>query len=504
MGCTNSTPSKGPGPKPVKVGVQDTSIKPAPAPKPPPLTSIPEDEVEWETNPLWPQIIQREWEVAVASGKEPEFKSAFQDDAFVRVRRWLDEEHPACASAGTIEDMGKFEFPTSHGPCQLPARYFVTLDDDQTGLLYSLALVIAPPLKEEADQELWLISGSALNTPEMKGGQQAILRLLSLMQKGDVNVKHALVHIFMGSDMVTCKFDTTSTEPTITMLSDSPSSEFKESNDELAENALEDGEEARGIFQPLMLRTVVQRVSLEYPNGTVWDEGEFSFSVGEEPYLHPTRLIVVRDPKKMHETFDSAAFKMFIPGDDFEKELTLMRNLSPQPELGGVVSITLVVGLAPNTLWPKCGAFIDGAVFKAADAALIEYAKNVYSTGQSFTFKAAVAMGADRKVYKVVGNSPDFPYKPKQVKDQPKPVASPGQSSEEGKRQYTSLEAFSVSIEEIKGEITKETSDRGQAETNNDTSANPSLAEPAKDAIKHKLSDNDLPQTAQSTQILVA
>ncbi|CAG9988101.1 unnamed protein product [Clonostachys byssicola] len=504
MGCVSSTPRKGPGPKPVKAGVLDTSTKPAPAQKPTPLIPIPEDEVEWETNPSWPQIVQREWEAAVTSGKETEFKSAFQDDSFVRVRRWLDEEHPACASAGTIEDMGKFEFPTSHGPCQLPARYFVTLDDDQTGLLYSLALVIAPPLKDEADQKLWLTAGSALNTPEMKGAQQATLRLLSLMQKGDVNVKHALVHIFMGSDMVTCKFNTTTTEPTITMLSDSPSSEFKESNDELAENALEDGDEARGIFQPLMLRTVVQRVSLEYPNGTVWDEGELSFSVGEEPYLHPTRLIVVRDPKKVHTTTNSAAFKMFIPDDDFEKELTLMRNLSLHPELGGIVSVTLVVGLAPNTLWPKCGAFIDGAVFKAADAALIEYAKKIYSTGQSFTFKAAVAMGADRKVYKVVGNSPDFPYKQNQVKDQPKSVASPGQSSEEIKRQYTSLEAFSVSIEEVKGEIPKETSDGEQADTTNDTKENPSLAEPSKDIIKHKLSDHDIPQTATSTQILVA
>ncbi|VUC27739.1 unnamed protein product [Clonostachys rosea] len=500
MGCASSRPSKGPGPTPATVEVDET--KPPPAQKPPPLLSIPEDEAEWESNPSWSDLVQKEWEAAVASGKETEFKSAFQDDAFVRVRKWLDQEHPACASAGTIEDMGKFEFSTSHGPCQLPARYFVTFDDDQTGLLYSLALVIAPPMKEEADQKLWLTAGSALNTPEMKGGQHATRRLLSLMQKS--NVKHALIHIFMGSDMVTCKFDTTTTEPTITMLSDSPSNEFKESNDELAENALEDGEEARGIFQPLMLRTVVQRVSLEYPDGTVWDEGEFSFSVGKKPYLQPTRLIVVRDPKKMPKDVDSAAFKMFIPDDDFEKELTLMRNLSPNHELGGIVSITLVVGLAPNTLWPKCGAFIDGAVFKAADAALVKYAKRVYSTGQSYTFKAAVAMGADRKVYKVVGDSPNFPYKPKQVEDQPTPVAPLGESSEDGRRQYTSLDAFSVSLEEIKEKLSKEAIDNGKSERTNDLVEDSGLAEPPKDDIKHKPSDDNLPQKVQSTQIAVA
>ncbi|KAI0133460.1 hypothetical protein BJ170DRAFT_678409 [Xylariales sp. AK1849] len=442
MGCCVSSPEDGGQARSAKTK-KGRNTKPSPL-------SVPE--AIWETNTSWAGSNEMLREKAAETGEEAAFRAAFQPTMFKRVRDWIEGEYPECARAGTIEDLGDLVFPTSYGPCRYPTNAILTLDDNFTGVIYDATLIVAMPMGEQVNDKVSALPGAGLDTPEMEGAKLTMLKMLAKMRQDDVNVDHAVVRVVTGADMVTCKFDASTTEPTITKLSSNPSSTFKSSNQEMVRAARRAPDEVRGRFRPFMFKGTVHNC---IPGCTVWDEGELRFSVKGNVYPYPTRILVERDFKKMSEDVEAVHSKVLSPGDGpNDKPVMLLRNLNPHRDPRGIVSITLVVASAPDVLWPACGAYVKSAAFKAAENAILEFVKKLNSEGKVQRCKVNVAMGVDRSRFKFVGEKVVTSSIEHQEIKRAAPTAATdkpvAEISPEKKKNECGLEAFSITLEEQK------------------------------------------------------
>ncbi|VUC32656.1 unnamed protein product [Clonostachys rosea] len=426
MGCTNSTPGDGPGARPA----QNTAVEQT--------LQIELPDVQWEINKEWSEIMEAEWKNASANGNAKKFRASFQPFLDFAVRKWLDKAEPACAEAGTIEDMGETNLRVGGRKIKYPAKVVLTLDDDFTGVVYSGTMIIIPPLKGKGADEPWMKAGAALQTEEMRGAQRHMLTMFTLMREDNVNLKHALIHVFMGADLVSCKFTTTANEPTITMLphQDKPNEQFVSGNENLRQSALGDPENFPVQFPSLMFTTMYQRFESEYPGCTTWDEGEFPFTVDGVPYQYPTRLLAARDFNKMSERVDSSFFKVMTDSSD----AFLSRNLDPEKDPGGIVCMTLILGIDPKVIWPSCGDYTDSPAVAAAEKALHEHVKTLHKNGKVRACAMRISIGSDRKNSKFVGDVAAIVPEPKRSEPQTVP--------ESKRRQCTDLDGFLLSVKE--------------------------------------------------------
>ncbi|KAH8896910.1 hypothetical protein GQ53DRAFT_743413 [Thozetella sp. PMI_491] len=323
---------------------------------------------------------------------------------------------------------------------------FLTLDDHFTGVLYASTLIVARPQKlkrgVQNDDSIWMTPGAALDTPEMKGAQDSLLAGLAHVQKtNEGSVNYAVVQIFMGATKVTCKFNTVTSEPTIKLVISEAGDKFKESNENLRRQALQAPEDWRGTFQSISFGTVVHRRTLDHPGSTVWDEGEFPFSIDGAPYARPTRLLVARSFEKMSEDIDATVFQLVGEVTDYiSTPVRLLRNLTPEKDPGGIVSVTVLLAVDPDVIWPEYDVYMETPAFKAAEAAVLEHVKRLHKRGKVQRCAVFVAMGADQKMYKFVGDKIIEP-----VNDEEHASESLTASV---KQQYTNLDGFGVQLEE--------------------------------------------------------
>lgn len=402
---------------------------------------MPIPEVTWETTAAYTAKLVELREMSIRQGKEAEFRGMFHSLGLAMAQEFLQEQNPRCARAGTIEPIGAFPVDTSYGPCRYPAITIMVLDEYFSGIVYSVTLVILASLTEEGDTTDWWQPGTALGTPEMEGGKRAALRSLAELRQTGINVNHAYVNVVMGSDMVTCKFDSTTVEPTINKIAGSQDSkEFKEMNREFVRRARKRPEEARGQFLPVMFQAIVHKRAKEHPGSTIWDEGEFPMSVKGVPYPHPTRLLVTRDFQEMSKEANATHFLILNPNDspNTAPGFKLLRNNDPGEDPGGIVSISLLVALDPSVLWPVYGAYLKDPIMKAAEAALLEHVKKMYSTGKVQRCAVQVCMGADESSYLFVGDKQDTLR------------TAAGNEASHAAARLSSLEGFGIKLEEQK------------------------------------------------------
>jgi hypothetical protein len=431
MGCTNSTPGGGPGARPA----QNTAAEQ--------MRQIELPDVQWEINKEWSETMEAEWKNAFERGNAKKFRASFQPFLDYTVRKWLDKAEPACAKAGTIEDMGETTLCVGGRKSKYPAKTVLTLDDDFTGVIYSAAMIIAPPLKGKGADEPWMKAGAALQTEEMREAKRHMLTLFTLMLEENANIKHALIHVFMGADLVSCKFSTTANEPTITMLphQDKPNEQFVSGNEDLRQAALADPENMPVQFPSLMFTTAYQRAEREYPGCTTWDEGEFPFTVDGVPYQYPTRLLVARDFNKISERVDSTFFEVVTFKDPNDStDAFLVRNSDPDKDPGGIVCTTLILGIDPKVIWPKCGDYTDSPAIAAAEKALHEHVKTLHKNGKVRACAVRICIGTERKNSKFVGDVGTIT---------PEAMGPEFQTvHESNRRQYADLSGFLLSLKE--------------------------------------------------------
>ncbi|KAF2441478.1 hypothetical protein P171DRAFT_434161 [Karstenula rhodostoma CBS 690.94] len=308
--------------------------------------------------------VQRTWQVDdswAAQLSTPDSEEAQKETMQQRVRRHIDALYPECARAGTIEEMNEGRYPLEDGTCSLhTCRDIIVLDDDFTGVLHSLVMVVNLPADADVTPGAWL--GSQV----MEEAKRHILLALSEGLK-ECNVKHVVCRVFVGGDAVWCRFRPEKVEPTITAL-DSKTAEFKNKLDEASRSLREAGGALpMGTFRGVMFEWVLRSLYIKHLGCTVWDEGNAC--------AEPTRLLVVR-------RFETKPEYHFQPEVDVEatvyevsrkfadpkvtKPLRMLRSRDPKRHHGEIVGAALIVATPLEDVWPKCGDYTESATMEAA------------------------------------------------------------------------------------------------------------------------------------------
>jgi hypothetical protein len=407
-------------------------------------------DVKWEKDPLWPGLMEVVLQSAIESGVLREFRENFKQVMFKVGRDWANAAYPECSQAGSIEDMGEFKFPVSYGRCKYPAKALLILDDNFTGVIHAIAVIVAPPLEETGENSVWTTPGAAVNTEEMKGAQTAALTLLAVMRQQNINAEHATVHIIMGADKLCCNFNITKTEPTVTLIGDEPTDEAREANKQIYQEAKTNPDVARGKFLPALFMNDMKRRVASYPGSTIWDEGPLYFSVNGTPYPHPVRLLAVRQLSKADDV-DATIFKVTTPASEpSEKRVVLLRSPRPDKILGDIVCLSAVVAIDPEVLWPNLGDYIKSPAFEAAERVFLNRVRDLQRAGKFRSCKAYITMGSDQKMYKVVGNevlkSLDQAGETTEVAGHVQPAGE--EIPLETEKHDTGLEGFSITLTE--------------------------------------------------------
>lgn len=313
-------------------------------------------------------------------------------------------KYPDCSRVGSAEDMGELAFMTPDGHCRNTTKLILTLDDDFTGVIYAYSLIVAVPV--EGDQK-WPIPGAWLETPDIEGAKRAVLQMTAIMnQTRGMNIKHLVLRIFIGADLITSKVDAANTEPTITKLEGKLSKAFKASNKQISRSARSQPDQWRGMLRPMMFGAVLRNLAEKYPGCTVWDEGELRFNVGDDIYPHPTRLLVARRFEDMTTDIEADHFKAITPMSG-ESDFKLLRNLNTRKDPGGIVAVALLVSIGESEPWPQVGTYEKNPAMLAAVNALADLVKKWNREGKVQRCLFEVHMGVDGVRNKLVGEKFD-------------------------------------------------------------------------------------------------
>ncbi|KAF4332001.1 alpha beta-hydrolase [Fusarium beomiforme] len=426
MGCSSSTlvGDDTPAPRPAKNKSQQ---KPDPA-------SLTLPEVTWETDKTWAEWLCVKEQELITARRHNELPSSYQELVFKSAREYLAKMYPECEANGTIEDIGECHICMGAGhcsgddKCKSPTSSFLVLDASFTGIVHSLAVIIAKsPAKLEPhttesqqgedstqtgsnEHQTWLIPGRELDSPEMRAAKYAMLQKVAYIKADGVNVNHALINIFIGADLVTCRFDASPKPPTINCCTPELPKGMVNAMNGIAKDTKKAPHAFRGIFAPNWFRRTVQNCSRGYEGSTVWDEGPLPFKLPNRRIYHePTRLLVTRMYDKMTEKIDEISFTATpppFPGTENETSdtVTLVRKADPTKEPGGIVRITLVIGISKAVIWPNIGDYAKTSTMQAGEKAVMEYAKSLHANGVLDRCVIRVYMGTDESVFKFVGD----------------------------------------------------------------------------------------------------
>ncbi|KAM0554964.1 hypothetical protein ACHAPJ_006702 [Fusarium lateritium] len=410
-------------------------------------------QVTWETDESWTKWICAAEESAIAAGKHDEFLSRYHELIFGGVRGYLANKYPECEANRTIENVGEIHVCTGgeqcsgDDKCKFPTNTQLVLDSSYSGIVHAFSLAVAKPpqkplnpqsktesitpitnegsnekpdeaSKEQAQEDVEpdqqqqprLVPGAELDSPEMRGAKHAMLKSVAAMKAMGTNVGHALIMIFIGADLVVCRFDDTPKPPTINQRPVQRTKGLIKAMNGLAKDARKYPQAFRSMFAANWFHQAATDCSRGYDGCTVWDEGPLPFSLPNgQKYPEPTRLLVTRLYENMTESVDEIYFTIApppYPGQDSSSRdpVTLVRKLDPTKEPGGIVRIALVIGINRNITWPKTGDFAKNPALKAGGEAVLEYAKRLHSQGKLDRCGVRVYMGYDEVMFKFVGD----------------------------------------------------------------------------------------------------
>ncbi|KAL4727087.1 hypothetical protein ACLX1H_005987 [Fusarium chlamydosporum] len=419
MGCSSSTPvgDDTPAPRPAKKRVQQE----------PDLVNLTIPEVKWEKNESWSEWVRGVQQELIAAERQDELPWLYQDLLYKVARGYLASMYRECEDRGTIEEVGAGEY-SANDKCKSSARSLLVLDASFTGIVHALALVIAkPPAKplakiadkqpgegltqvDSEEQQLWLVSGGELNSAEVESAKRAMLQRLSFMRANGINVNHALLHVFINADLITCRFDASPKPPTINRCEEVRPKILIDTMNSIVKDTKKAPHAFKGLFAPNWFRQTVRDCSNGYEGSTVWDEGSLPFKLPNGRMYHePTRLLVTRLYEYMTEIVDELPFTATpppFPGseDETPDSVTLVRKVDPTKEPGGIVRIVLVIGISKDIVWPKIGDYAKTSTMRAGEQAVMEYAKGLYAKGVLDRCSIRVHMGTDESVFKFVGD----------------------------------------------------------------------------------------------------
>ncbi|KAJ4252337.1 hypothetical protein NW762_010935 [Fusarium torreyae] len=461
MGCNASSP------------VTDDSRAPRPAKQQKQqeidVNNLTIPQVTWETDESWSKWMCEAEASAIAAGKHDEFLSRYRELVFGGVRGYLANKYRECEANGTIQTVGEIHVCTGgercagDDKCKIPTNTQLVSDASYSGIVHAFSLAVAklpqtprnpqsktdsitPTINEtsggegellsrdqaqedaESDQrqQLRLVPGAELDSPEMREAKNAMLKTVAAMKAMGTNVGHALIMIFVGADMVVCRFDDTSKPPTINQRPVQRTKGLTKAMNGLAKDARKYPQAFQGMFAANWFHQAATNCSGGYDGSTVWDEGPLPFSLPNgQRYPEPTRLLVTRLYENMTESVDEIYFTIApppYPGQDSSSRdpVTLVRKLDPTKEPGGIVRITLVIGISRDVTWPKIGDFAKNPALKAGGNAVLEYAKRLHSQGKLDRCSVRVYMGYDESTFKFVGD-------PITIKEQTRPLPPPSE-----------------------------------------------------------------------------
>lgn len=363
-----------------------------------------------------------------------------EESQFSLVRDWLASEYPECDKEGTIEDLGEATvIPTSYGPCKYKGKQFLTLDSNYTGVTYALTLVLALPATA-GEEHINMEPGAMLNTPEMDAAKDVAVRMMAMTEQAGTNVDHCDAHVIIGADMLRCKFKCGYQQPTITPLHEQNAEQIAAIHDRIAQEVHNDPE-ARvtlaGKFLPMHFRNAIKVLTGRHGGCTVWDGGEFPFGFGEERSDLPARLLVVRRFASTADEIAATHYRVLTPDTTpNEDPVTIVRGIRPDVAFdGAVVRVLLYVATPSDAIWPTTGDYAKKPTMTAAVMTLLEHLKKLNKQGKIQRCMVEVEMGADRLRLSFVG-------------DRIEPQGANSTMEAKASKDYTSLDGFSVRLEE--------------------------------------------------------
>ncbi|KAF4443176.1 hypothetical protein F53441_11485 [Fusarium austroafricanum] len=429
MGCSPSKP----------VG-DDDSRAPRPAKKNAEqqidLDNIAIPEVTWEKDESWTKWFCEQEQQAIDMGRHDDFLNIYKDFMFHGARAHLTEMFPECDATGTIENMGERHVCTGAGVCRgndrckFPTQEFLVLDASYSGIVHSFALMIAkPPTKPvstnatEAEidsaspgektqtdkQQSWIVPGAELDSPDMRGAKHTMLKAAAQARAKGINTGHAIIQIFIGAELVTCRFDASPKPPTVNSFAPHQPKERIKALNGLVKDTKKAPNAFRGFFAPHWFRQIVRDASNGAEGVTVWDEGPLPIKLPNGLMYHePTRLLVTRAYDRMAEGVEETSFTVTpppFPGtEDTPDPEILVRKVDPSKEPGGIIRISLIIGISKSVLWPKLGDYAKTSVMQAGEKAVLEYAKNLHAKGVLDRCGLRVHMGTDDSIFKFVAD----------------------------------------------------------------------------------------------------
>ncbi|KAG5661787.1 hypothetical protein KAF25_004026 [Fusarium avenaceum] len=419
MGCSSSKP------------VGDDPRAPRPA------KSVPESEnsrfenltlpeVSWERDEAWSEWICDNEKQAIQAGRHEEFLEHFRDIMYLGVRGRFNTTYPECEANGTIDDIAQPHVCLSTGPCsgddgfEWSTRGVLVLDAAFSGIVHVSAIMVAkPPQRPDVTDEKqqqgsehsqpWLAPGAELDSPEMRGAKHAVVQQVTYMKSKGINVSHCLMYVFVGADLVVCRFDSSSKPPTITRHPVNRPKILIQTMNGIVKDTKKAPDLFRGLFAPHWFRQAVKDMTNGFEGSTVWDEGSLPFMLPSGRMYHePTRLLMTRVYEKMTETVEEVSLTATpppFPGDDTPgNPVTLVRKADPTKEPGGIVRIALIIGVSKDVVWPKIGDYEKTSTMAAGEKAVVEYAKGLYEKGVIDRCSIWIYMGTDESVFKLIGD----------------------------------------------------------------------------------------------------
>lgn len=357
--------------------------------------------------------VQRTWHIdsawAAPSTNPNDHEKIQKTTMQQRVQRHIDTIYPQCAIAESNHALEEMRYRLKDGTCSPhTSKKIMVLDDNFTGVLYSLVLIVNLPA--EAD----LTPGTWLDSAEMREAKAHILDTLSELEASNVNVLHAIARVFVGGDSAWCRYRPDNTECTITPLQSEFSRHINEKNDEVARVMRKDRNVPRGLYRRFFFERTLGILNESYPGCTVWDEGALPFSIGGKPFTEPTRLLVARafgaNPEKHYQPDEDVDAKVYRvnkfgeePGET--PPLRLLQGRDRRVVRGGIVAVALLVGTPLSDVWPKTGAYAKSTAMRWAK---IEVARQVEAwnrEGKIEHCNVTVWMGADVARFKFISEN---------------------------------------------------------------------------------------------------
>ncbi|KAM0467963.1 hypothetical protein ACHAP7_011402 [Fusarium lateritium] len=377
-------------------------------------------EVTWERDEGWSEWLCDMEKQAIEADRHAEFLDRFRDIVFHGADGHLNTLYPECEANGTIESMAEPHLCLGAGACsgddgcKWSTRAVLVLDAAFSGIVHVSAIMVAKPPQrpvttDEKQQQPWVVPGSELDSPEMRVAKHKVVYEMACIKSKGVNAGHCLLYVFVGADLVVCRFDSSPKPPTITAHPVKRPKILIQTMNSIVKDTKKAPDLFRGLFAPHWFRQAVRDMTNGFEGSTVWDEGPLPFMLPNgRMYQEPTRLLITRVYEKMTETVEEVSFTATpppFPGDDAPGDsVTLVRKADPTKEPGGIVRIALIIGVSKDVVWPKIGDYEKTSTMAAGEKAAVEYAKGLYEKRIVDRCSIWIYMGTDESVFKLIGD----------------------------------------------------------------------------------------------------